>query len=104
MLDYSVDDGQAQAGSFARFLGGEKGLKNVGLNLAAHSNTGITDGEDHILARRDLGMASGKNFLKFDVSGLDGQPAALGHGIARIYRQVQDHLFHLSGIGLDAIG
>src|SRR5208282_4260286 len=78
LFDYSVDDGQAQAGSFAGFLGGEKGLKNVGLNLAAHSNTSVADCEDYIFARRDLGMASGKGFVKFDVSGPDGQLAAWG--------------------------
>ena len=45
-------------------------------------------------------MASGVGFVKFRISGLDGKPAALGHGIVRIDRKVHDRLFDLSGIGL----
>jgi len=40
--------------------------------------------------------------VEVDVARLDGQPAACGHGIAGVDRQVHQHLLHLAGVGLDA--
>ncbi len=40
-------------------------------------------------------------FIERDVGGLDGELAAVRHGVARIHGQVHDDLLDLSGIGLD---
>ena len=37
--------------------------------------------------------------IEFGVGGFDHQFAAVGHGVARIHRQVHDDLFHLAGVG-----
>ena len=39
-------------------------------------------------------------FAEHNIGGRDGQLAADGHGIARVDRQVHDHLLGLSGVGL----
>ncbi len=39
--------------------------------------------------------------IELDVSGLNGELPALGHGVAGIDRQVHDHLLDLSGVGFD---
>ena len=40
--------------------------------------------------------------LQLDVGGLDHQLAAGGHRIARVVREINDDLFDLRGIGMDA--
>ena len=39
--------------------------------------------------------------IQRDIGGLDGQLAAVGHGVASVHGEVQDHLFDLAGIGFD---
>ena len=39
--------------------------------------------------------------VEMGVGGLDGELAAVGHGVARVDREVEDRVFELVGIGLD---
>ena len=47
-------------------------------------------------------MRSGVGLVQFDVRRLDGELAALGHGVAGVDRQVHEDLLDLAGVGLDA--
>ena len=49
-------------------------------------------------------MAAGTGFAQVYIPRRDGKAAAVGHGVTGVHRQVQDHLFHLTGVGFDVIG
>src|SRR4029077_7684183 len=102
LLYNSVDGCQSQAGALTEFFGGEKRLKNPQLRLAIHSAAGIRDRQHHIAARHRLRMLFSITFVNFDIACLDGDAPALGHGVPRVHRQVQEYLFNLSGVGFDS--
>jgi len=57
--------------------------------------------EDHyVLPGRHEFMTSHVRFVELDIAGLYPQMAALSHGIARVQREVQNHLLDLSRVGL----
>ena len=45
------------------------------------------------------GITLGARFVEMDISGLNRQFTAVGHGIASVDHQVHQNLFHLAGIG-----
>ncbi len=61
-LDDAVDDGQAHAGTFAGFLGGEKGVKDFIANLRGDSLPGVADGDMDEISRMDMRMARPDRF------------------------------------------
>ena len=46
-------------------------------------------------------MARGVRLVELDVGGLDGELAAVGHGVAGVDRQVHQHLLDLARVGVD---
>ena len=58
-------------------------------------------GEHHVGAGRDVVVGAGVLVVELDVRGLDGQLAALRHGVARVDGEVHDDLLDLARVGLD---
>ena len=98
LLDDAVNGGEAEAGALDS-LGGEKRLEDMGLSFGIHAHAGVADGQHHVLARLRWGVQAGIAFVERDIGGLDGEFAALRHGIAGVDRQIHDDLFDLAGIG-----
>jgi hypothetical protein len=48
-----------------------------------------------------FGVVVGVGFVQLGVAHLDGELAALGHGVAGVDRQVEQHLLDVAGVGLD---
>src|SRR5712692_3007850 len=92
LLDNAVDRSQAKPRALSYPLGGKEGLKDAGLGLRVHAQSGIGQRE------HDVGTWSGLEVLlpvarvQLEVGRLDGEPPAPGHGIARIDRQIHDDL------------
>ena len=102
LLDDAVDDGQAQAGALAEFLGGEERLEDARLHFAAHAAASVGHGQQHVAAGLDVGRQVVGVRVQDDVAGLDGELAAARHGVAGVDRQIDEHLVDLAGVGLDA--
>ena len=69
--------------------------------LGVHAVAGVAYGEHHVRSGPGVRSLSKVGLVELNVTGLDDQLAALGHGVAGVDRQVHDHLLHLAGVGLD---
>src|SRR5882724_11099808 len=98
LLYYTVYRRQTQTGSLALFLGGEKRLENVSLSFRVHAGPGVRNCEKDVLSWLHHRVRRPVQVIQFDIRGLNGKTAALGHGVARIHREVHDDLFHLAGV------
>ena len=101
LLDDAEDRGEAEAGPFSLLLRRKKRLKNLSLRLGIHPGSRIGDRHHYVPARVDIGGPVGALPVQDDIFDFERELAALRHGVARVHRQVHDHLFHLAGIGLD---
>jgi len=94
LLDDAVDGGEAEAGAFAYFLGGEEGLEEfvefIGLDAGAIIANRQADKGAFAGFRVALDVGAGDH----DRDGADGKGAAAGHGVAGIDREVHDDLLH----------
>ena len=80
-------------------FGGEERFEDAVLGLAVHAGAGIGNGQQYIAARFHHRMLLLFAFAHLGIAGLKDELAALGHGIARVDRQIHHHLFDLAGIG-----
>jgi len=53
----------------------------------------------YIVARLHVVVEAGISLVEMRVGRLDRQPAALGHGVAGVDHEIQDHALELVGIG-----
>ena len=70
----------------------------MGLQLGIHAAARVGDLQHGIRAGNDVGMTQHCGAIQSPVPGLDGQLAAIGHGVPCINHQVEDHLFDLTAI------
>ena len=68
----------------------KKGSNTRSTRRGGNSGAGIADGDHDVVARRDLAVHAGVVFVEIDVAGLQRKLAAIGHGVARIEREVED--------------
>ena len=94
LLDDSINRGEAQSG--AVFLGGKEWFEDARFDFRIHARAAVGDRKQHILPRGHLGRAA----MADVVFHVNGQGAAVGHGVARIGREVQNHLLELSLVGI----
>ena len=99
LLDEAVDLRQAEPRAVADILGRVERLEGMGLNLLGHARAGVGDGDHDVLARHDLGLCRGIGLVEIGVGGLDGELAAVRHGVARIDGEIEDADLELVGIG-----
>src|SRR2546426_1032055 len=98
LLDDAVDGREPEARPPPRSFGREERLERASLDLRRHPATGVGHREHHIAAG---GTVRVLELREVDIAGLDGEPAALAHRIARIDREIDDHLLDLTGIRAD---
>ena len=81
----------------------KNGSKNVRPDLRRHAAPGVGHRQHHLPPGTDVSAVPQTRIVPFDVMGFDDQLAAVRHGVARIDRQVEDHLLDLTRIDLDRI-
>jgi hypothetical protein len=101
LLDDAEHGRQAEAGALTDRLGGEERLEDPGPGRRLHADAGVADRQHHVPAGAGAELGGGVGLVELDVGGLDGQPAAVGHGVAGVDHQVHQHLLELAGIGVD---
>ena len=101
LLDDAVDGGQAQARALAHRLGGEEGIEDLALDLLGHADAGIGHFDADIVAGRHDRGAQRRRLGHRLVGGLDGDGAALRHGVAGIDHQIDDGVAKLRLVGMN---
>lgn len=104
LADDSLACGQAKAGAFAARLGRKEGLEKPRPDFLAHSGAVVVHGQHDVFPGDGGRRVAGGRAVEAGIGGLDGQHAAVGHGVARVDDQVHQHLPHMAGVGLDASG
>src|SRR5205823_4192791 len=74
--------------------------EQVRLRCRVHPDAGVGDGEHHVGTGARADVATGVRLIQLDVRRLEDQPAAAGHGVARVDYQIEDHLLELRRIRL----
>ncbi len=95
----AVYGGQAQAGSFAAILGGEKRFEDVHLRFVVHAVSAVAHRKQNVRPGLHVGMARDPRFVQIGIFGVNGQLTAAGHGVACVENQIHDDLFHLRRVG-----
>ena len=67
----------------------KKGSNTLSTSVGRDSGAGVADGDHDVIAGRDLAVHAGVVFVEKDVAGLQRQLAAVGHGVARIQREIE---------------
>ena len=70
----------------------------MGLGLRVHPAACVAHYQHHVGAGLDADVQAGIALVQVYVRRLDGEPAALGHGVARVDGEVDEHLFDLPGV------
>ena len=79
----------------------KNGSKSRAAHLLVHADAGVADAEQDVRARRDVAVRWRVALVELDVGGLDREPAAARHRVARVGGEVEDHLLDLRAVGLD---
>ena len=101
LLDDPVHRGQAKPGALPQFLGGEERLEDPGPRLISHPDAGVAHRQQREPTRHGRPVGSRIELPQLDRRGLQGQLAALRHGIPGVDRKVHDDLLELAGVDLD---
>src|SRR5579862_5936033 len=88
LLYEAVDLAQTQPGSLPGRLRRKERLDRAIDNIALHSAASIAYGQKHILTRRNVGVVAAVGVIEIGIAGLDGELAAVLHGVAGIDRKI----------------
>ena len=72
----------------------------MALGIGIHAGAGVGHGQQHVGPRSRGEVLRGVRLVELGVAGLDGEPAAVGHRVARVDGEVDDHLLDLAGVRL----
>ena len=101
LLDDAVDGREPEPGALADILGGVEGVENLVDDLRRDAGAGVLDLDQHIFAERHPLVLERRALLGADIRRAQRELAAVRHGIARIDREIDDHLLELADVGLD---
>ena len=96
----AVDHAEPQPRAFSVALGREEGIERLGHDLGRHAGAGVSDIHQHIRPGRHVGMEGGVATVEGGIRNLDPDGTAIGHGVPRIDRQVEDGVLELACIDL----
>ena len=97
LLGEAVDHRQAESGALSDRLGGEERVEGAGDHLRRHAGAAVADAQRDVLPGRQLALAR-RPLVEPAVAGLDGQPAAGRHRVARIDAQVEQRVLELARV------
>jgi len=100
-LDEPGAQREAEPGSLPDGLRRVERLEDPRLDLTTHPGAGIGHREHDVRAGRHVDVARRVVDVQFDVGRFDRQAPALGHCVAGIHHQVDDHLLELARIHSD---
>src|SRR5579872_4617219 len=101
LLDNAIDRRKAKSRAFAHFFGGKKRHEHLVADRLRYARPVIDKFDKHVVGgRHSLGVVAGA-LCGGDVGAAQLQMAAIGHGVARIDREVHDDLLELQLIDLD---
>ena len=102
LLDDAKDGRQTETRAFASILGGEERFKDARKVFGGNAEAGVADGQAHERASPGAVELRADRFIKVSSGSLNDEPAAFGHGVAGIHREIQQHLIQHAGVGMDA--
>src|SRR6476659_3744834 len=85
---------ETETGAFSDPFGGEERVERLADDLVAHARSSVADGEPDVLTGSHL-IAAWISTADAHIRGSNRQLSALGHGIARVDRQVEQSVFEL---------
>lgn len=96
LANEAIDLTEAEAGTFADAFGGKKWIEGAFTSRYIHANPRIGHSDHDVLAGFDRLHQPGDIVLvEIGVGGFDRDPAAVGHGIAGVEREVEQRVFEL---------
>src|SRR5205085_218024 len=99
LLDDPMDDRQPEARATFSPSGEERLEKSVH-DCGVDAGPRVAQRQYDVRPRSGLRMFAHIRLVQDGVTDLDGEPAALRHGVAGVGHQVENHLFGLAGIGV----
>src|SRR5262249_44900595 len=99
LLDDAIDRRKTEPGAFSHVLRRIEGVEDLIDDLRRNPAAGILDLDQHVVVRRHV-LVPVLYVVDADVGRAQREFAAQRHGVARIDREIDDHLFELSDIGL----
>ena len=101
LLDDAVDRRQPEAGALADFLGREERLEDLVDDVDRNAGAGVADVDPHVVGRRHALVGQPLGFRRRYIRGPHREPAAIGHGVAGVDGEIDDHLLELRDVDLD---
>ena len=98
LLDETEHLAETQTRALARAFGRIEGIEGALQHFAAHPDAAVRHRDHDILAGSHFVVRGGISLVEFGVLGLDRQFAAIGHGVPRVHRQIDDRTFELRGV------
>ena len=102
LLDDAVDGGEPESGALAHLFGREERLEYLVDDRCRDAGAGIDDFDQHVVGRGHALGVIALALLAGDVGGAQREPAALGHGVTGVDREVHDHLLELGNVECSA--
>src|SRR5271163_806328 len=101
LLDDTVYRRQTETSSGADLLGRKERVENASQVLLRDTGASIGHLDQHIVAGRHRLVPTSQLTLLVNICRANGERAAAGHCVARIHREIDDHLFKLPLVDLD---
>lgn len=98
LFDDIEDGGEADAGAMVVGFSGKEPLEDMGLDCLGDAGAGIGDLEVDIATWGQWGGRSGGGVGEGKVGGTEGENTPVGHGIAGVDAEVEQHLVEAGGI------
>jgi hypothetical protein len=100
LANEAVHLAQAETRPLSGAFGCKERVEGLGDNFRRHACARIGDRDEHVLAGLDC-VLLGINVINKSVQGLDGEPTAAWHCIARVDREIEDRVLELRRVGLN---
>ena len=98
LLHDTVHRGEAEPSPAAQFFGSEERFEDMSLGGRIHAHAGVGNHQLHISPRARAYVLAGIIPVEFPILGFEHELTAVGHSIARVHHQIQEHLLNLIGI------
>ena len=90
--------GKAESCAATFVLGAEEGLEDAGLNFKRDAGARVGYLDEDVVAGTRIGDVDAVVFINAGGARGDGDAAAVGHGIAGVDHEVEQHLIQAAGI------